>query len=434
MYPIFCLPQTPSHTIGSTDLKDTNGGSVPKDGRAVEPEVSESKTSSVPNARKRRRQQKDEVGRDGAEEEAEQMIATSEHSLPRAVDEQSSAGDSTTDGNSSPSIAPRTLSPADCDDGKDCDGGGSVASGDGSAGSSRGWKFSGGHDGGSFVDDVTNSSVKELEDAMNKHLPIADKDSADGSALNGGKQSRHQQRSTIQWIGPQHASPVAVGTSPLPASTLLRQLYANRESVIRSNVHASRPAFFPTDLQGTLATPPGSDGSFSDQTQFVLPPKLTPHSGHSSDSYAAAILSASYSPSSALPGATYGDAYDASTPPSSSPRDKLHPAGGFPEGQTYGDVRHFSSSGADSSHLQSLPLKPQVYTVHPGAVPGLEPVPFSTHAQQTLSGDHAQQFYAHPHSSGFHIYHPSVNKIPNTPASYVDNLKNGSGWYPPANS
>jgi hypothetical protein len=48
----------------------------------------------------------------------------------------------------------------------------------------------------------------------------------------------NRQRSAIQWAGNSHEN------STLPASNLLRTLYANRESVIRSS---SRPSYVSSD-------------------------------------------------------------------------------------------------------------------------------------------------------------------------------------------
>ncbi|KAJ8683296.1 hypothetical protein QAD02_019088, partial [Eretmocerus hayati] len=141
------------------------------------------------------------------------------------------------------------------------------------------------------------ASVKDLEQAMSKHLPGANLSS---NATSGVKDStpilqqhqptdfstdtllkQQQQKSTIQWIGAHHAhlghlSPQQSTTSGLPTSALLRQLYANRESVIRANVASNGPVGPRTPSgpgsgyygsagegggAGPLPTPPGSDGS-----------------------------------------------------------------------------------------------------------------------------------------------------------------------------
>ncbi|GAB6021454.1 hypothetical protein CHUAL_004059 [Chamberlinius hualienensis] len=226
---------------------------------------------------------------------------------------------------------------------------------------------------------ANNTSVKDIEDAMNKHLPLIQT-----KELGEGKQ-----RTTIQWIGGTPAAQQGTSGPSLSASALLRQLYVNRESVIRSNVHATRSPFFgaSVDLQATLPTPPGGavgpvDGStYADP--FVLSSKLP--LGHPGDT------------PYAYPTPYATEAYGAMTPPSSvSPRDKLHPtvvggfsetsgrwidsAGGTGNGGNGGSGGMDTGTGSSSSHL---PLKPQVYT----AVPGLEPPPFPAHTQQGTLGN-----------------------------------------------
>ncbi|KAJ8986237.1 hypothetical protein NQ317_009943 [Molorchus minor] len=173
----------------------------------------------------------------------------------------------------------------------------------------------------------SGTSVKDLENAMSKHLPAS-------------------------------------------SSALLRQLYANRESVIRANVHGitsansrsgSSTGYYPSDNQvgvGPLPTPPGSEGSSSySEHQFLL----SQHQNYP----------ASYSM----------DYHSAMTPPSSvSPRDKhqqLHGGVTFDSPVPYQDVlRH---QYPDSP----LPLKPQVYS----------------YVDQS-------QFYHGAAGAGFHLYHP----------------------------
>ncbi|XP_054271415.1 protein trachealess-like isoform X2 [Macrosteles quadrilineatus] len=250
--------------------------------------------------------------------------------------------------------------------------------------------------------DTGGTSVKDLEHAMSKHLPVAlDKTPTDFSTDTLLKQ---QQKSTIQWIGalPQHAQPGA----PLPASALLRQLYANRESVIRANVHAGRTgtagSYYTGDM-GPLPTPPGSEGSYGDQ--FVLS-----HNQKSGDTFGGLV--SSYS----APGSYTVDYHSAMTPPSSvSPRDKHQQVHNTFDNPSYTDVlRHQYNLplGADSP-AQPLPLKPQPYPVHPTAI------------DYATSGLDQSQFY---HSAGFHLYHP--NKTANaSPAVYPETLKNSANWY-----
>ncbi|XP_054719168.1 protein trachealess-like [Uloborus diversus] len=251
-------------------------------------------------------------------------------------------------------------------------------------------------------------SVKELEDVMNKHLPSSQDDSL------GKSSGSQQQRSTIQWIGgPQ---------TTLPASSLLRQIYVNRESVIRSGTHISRPTYY-GDSQGPLPTPPGSSGSgdpYPDQSQFMLPGKMAGESYGVIAGYSSAPVTVT----------SYMDTYSAMTPPASvSPRDKFHP--GITDTAAFSEaaaaaaaaaiphMHHYVSEGT----LQHLPLKPQVF-VHPGT---LDPSAYGhSHTQQGLSPEQ-QQLYAH-HASGFHLYHPSAS------SKTSHHTANGTSWYPQPNT
>ncbi|XP_015590968.1 protein trachealess isoform X2 [Cephus cinctus] len=293
----------------------------------------------------------------------------------------------------------------------------------------------------------TGASVKDLEQAMSKHLPGAQLGKPDSPALHQPTDfstdallKQQQQRSTIQWIGAHHhlghlnpqqsaGSPTA---APLPASALLRQLYAaNRESVIRANVHgiASAGTRTPSSGSGTtyyggggdaaqagpLPTPPGSEGSSTyGEHQFVL-------SGHAGPtkvvtSSAADAFTSLVSSYSAATGAYGVDYHSAMTPPSSvSPRDKqqqqqqLHSASVVSsyESSVYGEpvLRH------QYEPAQPLPLKPQVYpaAVHPSALDAA--------AAYASAGLEQPQFYHHPATgAGFHLYHPTNKAATN-------------GWY-----
>ncbi|XP_049954902.1 protein trachealess-like [Schistocerca serialis cubense] len=223
------------------------------------------------------------------------------------------------------------------------------------------------------------TSVKDLEHAMSKHLPAAtppqqqqQQQPTDFStdALLKQQQQQQQQRSTIQWIGAHHLGPhgahQATAAGPLPASALLRQLYANRESVIRANVHAAAAA------RGSSAY-------------------------YTADQAAASSAAA----------ATAYDYHSAMTPPSSvSPRDK-HQQQLF-DGYQY------------ELPAQPLPLKPQVYSaVHPSALDA---------AYSSL--DQAQFYHHHGAAQAFHLYHPAANKtVTATATVYPEALKNSANWY-----
>ncbi|XP_072742602.1 protein trachealess-like isoform X3 [Anoplolepis gracilipes] len=306
------------------------------------------------------------------------------------------------------------------------------------------------------------TSVKDLEQAMSKHLP--------GSSLNKSNSpatlhhqptdfstdallKQQQQRSTIQWIGAHHhlghlspqqsaAAAAAATAAPLPASALLRQLYAaNRESVIRANVHgitssggtrtpASTGIYYPgeTAPNGPLPTPPGSEGSSTyGEHQFVLAAHNQKGSNGTSCADAFTSLVSSYTSATA---AGYPvDYHSAMTPPSSvSPRDKQQQQQQQAQQQqqqqqqlhSVNVINSYESSAAYTDPVlrhqyepaQPLPLKPQVYsaTVHPSALDAA-----AAYASAGLTEQ--PQFYHHPAgSAGFHIYHPG-------------NKSTTNGWY-----
>lgn len=317
------------------------------------------------------------------------------------------------------------------------------------------------------------TSVKDLEHAMSKHLPVVSLGKgATASSPPLSLQQQHQptdfstdallkqqqQRSTIQWIGAHHhhlnhlnhhqqLQHSQGASAPLPASALLRQLYANRESVIRANVHAATSgmtsstgrgagsaAYYAGDVNqvGPLPTPPGSEGSTYGDHQFVL--------SHNQKSGAGIVNGGADAFSSLVSSYSTGgysvDYHSAMTPPSSvSPRDKhqqqIHPAGAF-DSPVYSDVlRHQylggggTGGGTDGTPAQPLPLKPQVYSaVHPSALDAAAAYAASTSLDQS-------QFYHHSAAgAGFHLYHPATNKtVTATATVYPEALKNSANWY-----
>lgn len=96
-------------------------------------------------------------------------------------------------------------------------------------------------------DDHGESSVKDLENAMSKHLPSPINSNNNNSTNNTTTtdfstdsllKQQQDKGSTIQWIGTHH-NPFHQQNAPMPATALLRQLYANRESVIRATARQS---------------------------------------------------------------------------------------------------------------------------------------------------------------------------------------------------
>lgn len=103
------------------------------------------------------------------------------------------------------------------------------------------------------ADEHGESSVKDLENAMSKHLPSPvpnngnnnNNTTTDFSADALLKQQQQQDKgSTIQWIGAHAHNAFHQQTAPMPATALLRQLYANRESVIRATARQSSGAVY----------------------------------------------------------------------------------------------------------------------------------------------------------------------------------------------
>ncbi|KAL1138937.1 hypothetical protein AAG570_008999 [Ranatra chinensis] len=276
------------------------------------------------------------------------------------------------------------------------------------------------------------TSVKDLEQAMTKHLPSADKGTPPGAPVLHRPTDfsadtllkAQQQRSTIQWIGAHHAHhAVGAAGAPLPATTLLRQLYANRESVIRANVRPTGAGGPGMSHTGPLPTPPGSEASYGDQ--FALQSQKANDFGSLVSAYSGGGYTVDY--------------HSAMTPPSSvSPRDKHQqqaaagPGGGFDSPPVYtADVlrhQYLGGGGGAESPAQPLPLKPQPYPVHAGALD----------AYATAGTLDQSQFYHHHHhgaapTPGFHLYHPAPGKAAATsapPPVYPDPLKTATpNWY-----
>ncbi|XP_035217332.1 protein trachealess-like isoform X2 [Stegodyphus dumicola] len=250
-------------------------------------------------------------------------------------------------------------------------------------------------------------SVKDLEDVMNRHLPQHN-GSPGGSSPDvlmlksfpptAGSPTQRP----IQWIAG-HPAPAS-----LPATTLLRQIYVSRESVIRSaGAHATRHGCYGDAIQGTLPTPPGGQGSDPPYGDLML--------------QSAAKLSESSSPYSQT-GASYLDNCNAMTPPSSvSPRDNFNEAAAVAAAAAMPHMRHYMTA-TDPNSLQHLPLKPHQLFVHPSNLdhPG---VPYGHHhGQQTLSPDQHQSLYHHP--SSFHLYHP-----PPGGSKTALHTTNGNSWF-----
>ncbi len=175
--------------------------------------------------------------------------------------------------------------------------------------------------------DRSESSVRDLENAMSKHLPSP---SSSNHATNFSTTSLLKPQDK-EWNSssnfPDQQTPV------MPASTLLKQLYANRESVIRA---ATRPNYIYSE-NGTAIPAPGDYPS--GEYPSVYPPSAYPSN--------AAV---EYNNNNMTP------------PGSLSPRDLS--SLGSKNATTVGsyEYNHYAPS-TDTTVLQ-LPLKPQPYSIH----------------------------------------------------------------------
>jgi neuronal PAS domain-containing protein 1/3 len=224
-------------------------------------------------------------------------------------------------------------------------------------------------------------TVKELESVMSKHLPKTSLDS--GSATDFSADSLLRQHSDITQHSSSNFSHQTGNT--MPATALLRQLYANRESVIRATTRPANYMYADTSQQQSLPTPPND----SYDSQYLL---NTRKSGE-----AFGNLVSSYSAYSSMEYNT------AMTPPSSvSPRDLTnHKSSGSYSNEysnlSSNDARSQYQGDTHNSSLPHLPLKPQPYAIH-------------HQMDATYSIDHQSQYF--PYHSGFHLYHKNIYTPP----------------------
>lgn len=175
--------------------------------------------------------------------------------------------------------------------------------------------------------DRSESSVKDLENAMSKHLPSPS--SSHATDFSADSLLKHHDKESTAWSSSSSTYAEQQPSPVMPATSLLRQLYANRESVIR----AARPSYVYPD--GTLPTPPGEYPNESYATNYAT-------------SYGANPVE-------------YNN--NTMTPPSSvSPRDLSSLNSKTAAAANY-EYNHYPPSN-ESTVLQ-LPLKPQPYSIHP---------------------------------------------------------------------
>lgn len=214
-------------------------------------------------------------------------------------------------------------------------------------------------------DTPSDISVKDLVNVMSKHLPKTSDENSVGFRTDA-THLRHQQsingnREQVNNLS--HQSPT------MPATALLRQLYANRESVIRATTRPANYMYADGSQQHSLPTPP------NDSYDSYLR-KSSEGFSHLASNYSGGYSSMDYG----------------MTPPSSvSPRDLTHH-----KNYDYTNPPPAASDGRMQYPTDShLPLKPQ---------------PYSLQMDPAYSIDHQSQYFSY--HSGFHLYHKGVYTPP----------------------
>ena len=262
-----------------------------------------------------------------------------------------------------------------------------------------------------------HTSVKDLEDVMNRHLPTITEnpDSNMGGDLNSRYTARH--KPTIQWIGSHQNS-----TDSLPATTLLRSIFANRESVIRSNICNNRPQCY-NEIPVSMLTPPSGDGGYKDHSNVSLTPMSsgvkTPVNQEPqyvpTTSYSTTPLTVSMSCNN------ISDSYNITPPSSVSPQDKLNSP--FADSNYVDSTTHCGNMTNDGSAIQRIPIKPQAgYTL--------------TVTSPTLEYDHTKSSgYSNPNTGPYiptsseyaHFNHVGSGSA--APSAYDHNSHRSGSWY-----
>ena len=214
-------------------------------------------------------------------------------------------------------------------------------------------------------------SVKDLENVMSKHLPK-------NSMLENGNSTDFSADTLLRQHNETSSHLNHQASSPMPATALLRQLYANRESVIRATVRPGNYMYPDSSQQQSLPTPPNDsyDSQYMRKSGENFGNLVSSYGGYSSMEY-----------------------NNAMTPPSSvSPRDLTnHKSSGAYEYTNLSGDNRLQYQGMDSNSLPHLPLKPQPYSM----VHQMDP---------SYSIDHQSQYF--PYHSSFHLYHKGVYTPP----------------------
>ena len=276
------------------------------------------------------------------------------------------------------------------------------------------WLSTSANDSAAHISTSTSTSVLELEEVMNKHLP-GDIEHLRTTAQRTDCSHRSQllkHKSPIQWVGSQGQA----GLEHLPATNLLRSFYTSRESVIRSTVYSHRTPQYYSDMQSSLLTPPGgasiANDAYKDMVSPFVPSQMSVTKA-SAGSLAYNLMAAYPSnPINVSMATTLSDSYGLSTPPSSvSPQDNYsNPFANqllaeTSSGRKYRQFCHEASG---------IPIKPQAYPL-----PAHAALPTYEHTKTPYSP--STGYYGNTFASYSHISSPA-------PAHYHESSKNRSTW------
>lgn len=236
----------------------------------------------------------------------------------------------------------------------------------------------------SIPKDRPEITVKDLENVMTRHLPKTSLvETNNSSDFSKDSLLRHQSEDSKNNFLQENSNYAHQSSTPMPATALLRQLYVNRESVIRATTRPVNHQYSDnSQQQQSLPTPPNDsyDSQYMRKYGENFNNLLPPYGGY--------------------PAMEYNNAM---TPPSSvSPRDLTnHKSSGNYDyinsaPSVDSRVQYQVNNSAEVNGLSQLPLKPQPYSIHQ-----MDP---------SYNIDHQSQYF--PYHAGFHLYHKGVYTPP----------------------
>jgi len=294
---------------------------------------------------------------------------------------------------------------------------------------------------------VPATSVLDLEEAMNKHLPVGQSSGSVNDELLGtySHHNNHHQSSllgsvqkqqAVQWMGPGAYSvdgqSVGTHSSDLSAASLLRSLYPSRESVIRTNVYGSRCIGMPStssasysaaaaqyysNIQCALLTPPSGGNDNNDLYCNSFAASILNHSKSASNGYS---LMNGYTPS-VVGGGCLGtsslnmaDAYTITPPSSVSPLEGGHP---FLASSSSTGERDVAATAAMMQGYCGLPIRPHAYSLSGG------------YDQQSALGPYSGYYSASNLASTYHCMAGAGAVVAaSAAAQYRDAMKHANSW------